>query len=260
MLRVTRFISILLAIAILGISCIKGPTGATGNTGNTGPQGPQGPSYTGVISGHVTLYDQYGSKIESGYGTATLSLNGGLTTVPDGSGYYIFPNDTSGKYDITATNPGFGTTKVQNMFLLKDTLTRDIKMAAIPNFAPISVTHATSVFPAGDSLVMTFNYDMRVRSLLVLVNSNRNIDGMPANYNLAYTKTVTTHPGTTPVIPLLIPFADLYNAGFLSGTTIYFKVYGYVVNDYSLYEDFSTGKNVYTAISATAVIDSAVLP
>ena len=58
----------------------------------------------------------------------------------------------------------------------------------------------------------------------------------------------------------MIPAGDLYDDGLLSGSTFYCAAYGYVTGDVSVYEDLTTGKNVYNAVSANPVTATGVTP
>ena len=80
---------------------------------------------------------------------------------------------------------------------------------------------------------------------------------MPAGYLLAYVRTI---PAYATNIGMVINKQELYNTGLLaSGSTVYLGVYSYVISDHSIYEDLSTGKNVYNAVS-NLQIDSAIVP
>lgn len=238
----------ILIIALFGIvtfsnSCTK--KGDTGPAGATGATGPAGPSYTGSISGHVSLYDQYGSKVLTGLSTVQLSLNGGSAVSPDGSGYYIYNNVTTGDYNIAASNTGYGATMLNNFQFLKDTLNRDIKLSAIPNFS-LTLYAGHNTGSQNDSLVITCTPDTRPRSFIIFVNNSSAVSNTPANYLLAIAKAI---PANSAKVTVQVPAQDLYNAGFTSGSIAYYAVYSYVVNDVSAYEDLATGKNVYNAVS-----------
>ena len=58
----------------------------------------------------------------------------------------------------------------------------------------------------------------------------------------------------------VIQASTLYNYGFASGDTIYFAAYGEPVNDRSIYLDELTGQDVYTALSASSVSTSTLVP
>lgn len=241
----------LAALASLS-SCTK-----KGDTGPAGATGPAGPSYTGAISGHVDLYDQYGSKVLTGLSSIQVSLDGGSIQNATATGYYMFGNVTTGSYTLSATNSGYGATQVTNFQFLSDTLNRDLKMSAIPTFSPATFDVYPTAAGTGDSIVMTFSTDTRVRNSIVFINSSSTVNGQPANYLISYTKTIGAN---VPRAVIIIPKQDLINAGLTSGSTYYLAAYGYVVSDASAYEDYATGKTVYNAISSTPLTATAVVP
>ena len=242
-----RSLSLLITISLLIFfnSCNKLVTGGSTEL-----------SYTGAISGHVSLYDQYGDKVLSGVDSVLLSTNDS-TLYPDNTGYYIFNNIVTGQYNITASRNGYASTQTNNFQYIDNTLNKDIKLSAIPHFAPTTISEYVAVATPGDSVVINFTADTRARNCIVFINNSISVRNLPANYLLAYTKTI---PANQTKISVLIPATDIYNAGIASGATFYYAAYGYVVGDASVYEDQSTGKNVYNAVSATAASSSAVAP
>lgn len=238
--------------ALLLASCAK-----VGPTGPTGPAGPPGPSYTGAISGHASLFDQYGSKVLIGLNTVQLSLNGGAAITADANGYYIFPGVTTGDYSISISASGYAASRANKFQFVADTLNRDVKLSAVPNFSPASFAIYPSIVPAGDSLVISFTADTRLRNCIVFLNNTAAVNSMPAGYLLSYIKNI---PANATDIRIVIPKQDYIDAGMTPGAMVYYAAYSYVISDASAYEDFSTGKTVYNAVGVTPIIDSAVAP
>ena len=58
----------------------------------------------------------------------------------------------------------------------------------------------------------------------------------------------------------MVPRQDLNDVGYTSGTKIYYAAYSYVVGDVSVYEDQSTGRNVYNAVNTNAIVDTTYVP
>ena len=245
------FIFVLGCIGLLS-SCSK-----KGDTGPAGPAGPAGPTYTGAISGHVSLFDQYGSKVLNGLTSVQLSLNGAAATNPDATGYYIYGGIATGVYNFSVQCSGYGGTRINNFQYLSDTLNRDIKLSAIPNFSPTAVASYPTAAANGDSLVLTFTADNRIRSCMIFVNNTAAVNNLPANYLIAYTKSI---PANATRVVFVIPLQDLNDIGIASGSTAFYAVYGSAVNDASAYEDLATGKGVYTAVSTTPVTGSVIVP
>ncbi len=262
MSKKNTIIAIAICFAGLLSSCTKtgstGPAGATGAAGPTGPTGATGPAYTAAISGHVSLYDQYGSKILTGLSNVAISLNDSAAIAPDATGFYIFPGLVTGQYYINTSAIGYGATKADNFQLLSDTLNKDIKLSVIPTFSPVGFTeYATLGSVTGDSLVINFTPDTRARECIVFLNSTSMVNSQPANYLLYYAKAI--NPGQSR-IQITVPAQDLYDAGFASGQTVYYAAYGHVVSDVSVYEDLTTGRNVFNAVSASSLAVGGITP
>jgi hypothetical protein len=222
-----------------------------------GATGPAGPSYVGAISGHISLYDQYGTKVITGYSGVSVQLDGGTGINPDNTGYYMFGQLTTGDYNMTVTGPGYATTKANSFQFLSDTLNKDVKLSAIPGFSPLSVNSYAALSTPGDSLVINFTADTRARNCIVFVNNTSAVGSIPAEYVLVYTKAIAANQTKAVIV---IPAGDLYDEGITSGSTFYCASYGYVVGDVSVYEDLATGKNVYNAVSASPVTTTAIAP
>ncbi len=243
-------------VTILLASCAK--------EGPTGPTGPAGPSYTGSISGHVMLFDKYGSPVIGGYTSAKLTLASATTTVsnggaatPDNSGYYIYSSVKTGSYSITATNSGYGSKIINNVDFVLGNLNQDIQISAIPDSFITGFHAQSSAVGLYDSLNFSYAADPRVRNAILFVNSKASVGNLPANYLLKY---VVQIPANTPGVKFMIPQQDLLNAGLATGAKVYFAAYSYVIDDKSVYEDLATGKSVYNAVYPVPFIDSALVP
>jgi hypothetical protein len=255
--------------AIYLSSCSKP---AAGPTGPTGPQGPAGPSMTGSISGHIDLYDEYGSQILNSktaravlYSSNYPSHGSALDSVyADSSGAYTFSNISTGFYTIAYKDSNtYGVQLHQNVqFIGGGTLNLDGKISQIPNFN-VTTINADSVNHATMNVVMNCSVvsDIKARTLLIFASNNPVTSSNPANYLVVASQAVKAN-ATNVVIN--IPLNNLYNAGMLSGSTVYFAIYGAATNfaTASSYEDFNTGRNIFTAITATpfSPLPTAVLP
>jgi len=256
----------LFVVAALGALTMMGAC-KKGDQGSTGPTGPAGPAYTGAISGHVMLYDQYGTKLTEDLSgvKVTLTSDSGTTTstvTTDGNGYYIFPGVRTGAYSMMVTDPNtspytFGANVATSFQFLEDTLNKDIKLSAIPTFSPATMSAYMTSYTQNDSLVFTIAPDTRARDIIVFVNSNSTVNNVPGNYLLAYVKGVNANATT---FSLLVPANDLMDQGISAGSTVYFAAYGYPVSDYSVYEDLATGTNVYNALSTSYLAANAIAP
>ena len=246
------FFSLTLGIVILASGCTKkgdtGPAGATGATGQTGATGATGPSYTGAISGHVDLFDQYGGHVLTGLNAAQITLTGRAAINADATGAYQFDSVKTGDYVISASAPGYASTALVNFQYLADTLNKDVKMVAIPSFSFTSFTaYSNPTSPApNDSLYLTYNPDTRAREIIIFVSNSSSVSNVIGNYLLVYSKAIGANSTKT---NFLVYKQDLLDAGISSAQNVYYAVYSYVVNDVSAYEDFATGKIVYNAVN-----------
>ena len=244
-------ISIILALSgiLLLASCAK--------EGPTGPTGPVGPSLIGTISGHVKLYDQYGSSVLTGLSNVKLLINTSSVALrPDANGLYSFGSLTTGNYSINATDSAYAATSKNNIQLVAGTLNVDIKLSAIPDSFVYSFNAYHNTGSANDSLVLTFKPDTRLRYCIVFANSTTAVGNLPGYY--LWSKVLSISP-TAPLVTYAVPGQDLADAGMTSGNRVYYAAYSYVVGDASVYEDFTTGKNVYNAVSG-AHVDSTFVP
>jgi hypothetical protein len=228
-----------------------------------GDKGDPGPSFSGAISGHVMLYDQYGTKVNTDLSGIQVTLSNSSTVVTtDVNGYYIFTGVSTRDYTIMVHDPNtspyaYGDNVAVNFQYLADTLIKDIKLSAIPSFSPSAMTATLSSVTGNDSLVFSITPDSRVRDIIVFVNNTSTVNNLPANYLLTYVKAV---PANASVVSLLVPANDLHDQGINTGSTAYFAAYGYPVSDESVYEDITSGKSVYNALSGSSVTASAVAP
>lgn len=245
----------LLLAALLMASCAK--------EGPTGPTGPAGPSLPGTISGHVKLYDKYGSQVTTNLSKVALYINGSSTAIyPDDAGYYLISKIgtvslTTGSYAITAVDSGYGTTIKNNIQLVSGALNVDMRLSANPDSFITGFQAYHNTGSANDSLVLHVSADTRQRNCILLGYTSPQVNGQPTNY--IWSKVVSISP-TAPVVTYVLPGQDLTDLGLASGSKIYFAAYSYVIGDVSVYEDFGTGRSVYNAVNSNAIIDSAIVP
>ena len=238
------------AFIVLFSSCKK----KEGPTGPQGPIGPAGPAYSGVITGHVSLYDQYGIRQYKNLGGIKVDLNGSVTTLTDSTGYYRFDSVATGNYNIMVSKAGYGATRSGYTAFVKDTLYKNFRMSAVPDFDLLSFAAFFNAGTTYDSVVMTVNADTRARTWIVFVSNKPGVSS--SNYLLAFARTI--NPNLTRV-GMRISAAELNSAGIFYGEMIYYAAYSYVVGDVSVYEDAATGNSIYTAVG-TALVDTAIAP
>jgi hypothetical protein len=252
-IKTQRYVPVLYIMA----ACVLFSCTRKGNTGPAGQTGPPGPAFKGAISGFVSVYDQYGGKLFNGLKNIQLTLKGGATTLTDSNGHYIFENVATGTYTITVSGAGLGTTVASNVIFISDTLYKDIKLSALPTFNVNALSAHHTPGSHFDSLTISVDIDSRARNVIIFVNNNRLVGH--DNYILSYVKTIPAGTINPFLMMLPIPVTDLNNANIFYGQEVYYAACSYVINDASVYEDITTGKNVYNAVG-TAIIDSSVAP
>lgn len=246
-----------IALSVIITSCKKqaGPEGATG------AQGPQGPVLTGNLKGFVSHYDVSGAKMATSLAGDSVLIDGtSQVAVTDAYGLYTFPGLTTGVYNLTVKRAGFGLNKVQSLqFTGGGDTYRNVNISKIPATNP-------TTFVAYDTTINAINY-IRFKGTL------------PSVSNLQTVIVYTGIPGLTTVDASIanqisaniinsnangisfaknIPTSELYDLGYVSGNTAYFAAYIIGGNtNASSYNDLTTNKTIYTAISASAIVASA---
>lgn len=226
-------------------------------TGPQGPVGPAGPAYKAVVTGHVGMYDQYGSRLVFNYTPIQVALSGYDTVMTDSVGFFHFDSVVTGNYKIVVNGDAFGSTVVQNVAVIKDTIYQPVKVSQKPQFDVSALAATTQGATAEVQLTITIPSDTRARNVLILVGKTADVSGDPSTYLLSYVKLI---PSTVfGAVTMKIPVADLNNARIFYGDIVYVAAYSYVVSDMSTYEDPITGRNVFTAIGQR-VVDTCMAP
>lgn len=216
-------------------------------TGPQGPVGPAGPSFKGVVAGHVSVYDQFGSRVVYNYLPINVILKGYDTVQVDSVGYFHFDSVVTGGYKLDISGADFGGTEIHNIQIVKDTLYVPVKVSLKPSFDLTSFTATRLPATSEVSLDMDFPVDTRARNCIVFVGKNPDVSGNANTYLLSY---VIPLKANVTKASMKIPVSDLNNARIFYGEQVYFAAYSYVLNDASVYIDEVTGRNMYTAIGA----------
>ena len=247
------------ATLMLMASCAKeGPNGAIG---------PAGPGYTGSIAGYIKLYDQYGSQVLINTNHISLELVGtaaivtpNIYTNDSATGSYIYTPILTGTYILTATDTSVAQTYAAtalNLNFVSGTLYADVRLSARPDSFITSFTTYLNPGSSNDSLVITVLPDARPRKAIFFMGNSPYVNNLTTQYLLKY---ITTVPANATTVTQLVPRQDLTDVGYASGTKIYYAAYSYVVGDVSVYEDQSTGRNVYNAVNTTPIVDTTYVP
>ncbi len=257
-LRIGSSVFIILCVALFFIACKKGDTGATGS------QGVQGPSYTGTITGFITSYDQYGTKVTTNLSTIKVTIdNTTVSTKTDATGKYTINNLNTGNYTLTITDTTgvYASTKLQEIQLVSGTVEHDVKLSAIPNFT-------IQNFAAKDTTIGTTNYikltvyptttDPHTRTVAAWFNNTSTVTSSPESSLGVYAITIKANAATG---TLLIFQSDFSDVGFNSGATVYFMGYAAAANftSSSDYEDFNNGRAYLNAVAASGLAANALV-
>jgi hypothetical protein len=231
-------------------------------TGPQGAEGTSGPSFTGSLSGHVILTNQYGIPVDTGisYSSVRVVLYNSNNSVVDSmnvksSGIYSIPNVTTGIYTLAFRDTGYGQ-GLNEGFQYVGPGNLEIANKGLvhtPNFNILkvivdSVYHSQAVV----SMLDTIAPDTKARNIAIFIGANPAVSSAPANYLVVYNYTI---PANTNKFTVKIPFTTIYDAGINSGSTAYFAIYGagYLYASSSEYIDYVTGRTIYNALSSTAV-------
>ena len=243
-------LSLVVLITISGCKKEDSTDNSTDNTDND--------EYPASIVGFLTLYDQYGSKQLTNMEGIEVSVEGSSTKVyTDSAGRYEINGLTTGNYniDFNDTSNVYGEDKILALQVVSDTVYRDVKLSQVPSFSLNSCSAVDTSIQSVDYIKVVVNAsssDTYTRSVVVFVGTSSNVTSNPSTYLLLYPKSLT---GGNTSCNVTIPLADLYGAGFTSGSTLYVAAYPAAINysSSSSYEDFNTGRTVYNAIGSTAV-------
>jgi hypothetical protein len=258
--KLTLF-SLMLFSSVLIFSCSK-ETGPAGATGATGPQGAQGPAYTGVFTGFINLYDQYGNKVTTNLSTVKVTIDGTtISTKTDATGKYTISNLSTGNYTLTFTDTTnvYAPSKLQEVQLVSGTVEHDVKLSAIPNFTLTSFSARDTTIASTNFIKLTVtptSTDPQARTVAAYFNSTSSVTSSPESSLGVYTVNIKANAATG---TLLIYQSDFMNLGINSGSTVYFMAYPAASNfaSSSDYEDYNNGRYYFNAVSASGLAANA---
>ena len=252
-----------LAVVMASLSNCK-KTADAGPAGATGTQGPPGPLLMGNLEGYISLWDQYGARILTGQAGDTVSLIGTPTrVVTDSTGKYVIPNLTTGTYSLAISKAGYGNTMLQNIQLAGGGNTLANARISQPSTTPVPPLLDSIGATTGNITVYTTlpSPSFLSRTFILYVGNMPGVSANPATYLTFYTKVV--NPGNNATrLSFTIPKTDLYDAGFTTGSTVYFAAYGIGASlTASAFTDYNNGgRTVFTALSMPAATTSLIVP
>jgi len=251
------FVSI--SVALFFSSCSK-----PDSTGSQGPQGPAGPAYTGTLSGHVSLYNEYGDlqpsiACKSVRVVLYNSSNAVIDSVnADSVGAYTIKNVSTGLYTLAFRDTNYGQELHENFQFLGSSqpLDVDAKLSHLPGFT-FTIGGDSVHNKPNDTLVYIYGTlsvaSSQARDLAVFIGANSSVSSTPGTYSSVVTLTI---PAGATTFNSSIAVNTFYLGGLQPGQTAYINVYAASVNyaSTSEYEDYNTGQTIYNAlgISLTA--------
>jgi|GEM_PF-1512566 len=256
--------NLLISAALLAGTVLMTNSCSKPANGSTGPQGPAGPSYTGNISGHISLYNEYGdlqpsSACKSVRAILYNSSNKVVDSVnADSTGKYTISNVSTGLYTLAFRDTNYGQELHEDFQFLGSSqpLQVDGKLSHMPNFI-FSVSDSMHVTKALDTLIYIYGTvsaaASQTRDLAVFVGATSSVSSTPGTYNSLLT-TVTIAAGAT-TFTGSVQLNNCYLAGLNPGQTAYLNVYAAALNyaSTSEYEDYNTGQTIYNALGTSAL-------
>ncbi len=250
----------LLALITISFSNCK-KTADAGPAGATGAQGAPGPALMGNIKGFITTWDQYGARILANQAGDTVRIDGtNRWAITDSTGLYTLPGVITGTYNITVTKPGFGLNRLQYIqFVGGGDTYRDARISQPSTSNVTALADSSGAVTNNITVYGTIPADSHVRSFIVYVGNSASVSPNPTTYLIFNTKNVNANATK---LSFTIPKSDLNDAGFVTGQTVYYAVFGINsgFNNASSFEDFTTGRTVFTAISNTPATTSMIMP
>lgn len=255
------FSSCIIASAVIVLnSCSK--------DGATGPEGPSGPAFTGSISGHVTLYNEYGdiqqpSASKSVRAVLYNSSNVVVDSVnADSTGKYIINNVSTGLYTLAFRDTNYGQELHEGFQFLGSSqpLEIDGKLSHLPNFTFTVSGDSMHVSKTNDTTIYVYgtvaNSSLQARDLAVFIGNTSSVSSTPGTYS-SIVSTITIAAGAT-TFSSAIQVNNFYLAGLMPGQMAYINVYAASV-DYassSEYENYATGQTTYNALGSSAIANA----
>ena len=266
--------TLLASVFILSASALFISSCSKPQNGSNGAQGPAGPSYTGSISGHVFLYNQYGDLQPDSatkgvrvvlYNSSNTTGTGTVGAVDSASvnsltGIYTISNISTGLYTLAFRDTSYGQELHENFQFLGSTqpLEEDAKLSQIPNFTFTASDSMHVNIKANDTVIYIYGTvptaTLQNRDLVVFIGNASSVSSAPGSYSAVLT-TITVSGGAT-TFTANVTLNTFYQAGLTPGQMAYINVYAAGV-DYasaSEYENYATGQTTYNALGVSSVL------
>ncbi len=253
---VSSFLSVAVAATLLLGGCKgkdgdPGPAGATGAPGTAGAPGPTGQNLTGNITGFVNPVDEFGSPVAKAGVTVTVdNLTPAVSATTDVDGRYTLLNVPSGTYNLTYSRPGLATFKRFAFGHIGGAVASYLGTFTLSQVSQLLVGLSASTFANSNiNIGLSFSSAPPRTSFPVALFASLSPNLTPLTGTPLVVTNFTTTPATTNYqAAFSVGRANLNNAGFPSGSTIYLAAYG-STSSTSAYVDPATGRVVYPALN-----------
>ncbi|MBS1647672.1 MAG: carboxypeptidase regulatory-like domain-containing protein [Bacteroidetes bacterium] len=245
----------LCAILMVAASCTK-------TTNNTYNSSINYNTLAGNIQGFVHLYNSSMITTPLLIEGDTVAITNNLTnitykTITDETGTYHFNNLSAGTYSFVITKPGYGLTKSFGFELVGGgTVYKNFSLGQIPTENVVTAQAIPDTGAINIAANIPSNETNASIAIYISIPSHTEVSNAEGDYSCVF---ITSVSGTsTLTLNNFFTKTFLYNLGFTSGSKIYFSLYQ--VNTNSNYVSPITNLSVFTALSNTPVVVSAVVP
>jgi hypothetical protein len=231
-----------------------GCKGDNGVTGPTGPTGPPGPSYSGKMTGLVTLTDSNGAQPTNKSGVTVAIENSTKSAVTDSTGKWSIDSVSTGVYTIDISKNTYGMSKIENYQFVGvgTTYLGNTLLSETPNFTVSVLTYVSGNGYVDVSGTLTLGTPQTTgRNILLFIGNSNSVSSSTSTYlgvvsafangvAVSFTQRITT--------------ATFTNLGIGTGSPAFIIAYtaSATAGSCSRYLDQATGRFVYTSLSTSA--------
>jgi hypothetical protein len=238
-----------------------------GPQGVQGKQGPAGYSSPGTLTGHITLYNEYGDiqpEIASKsvrvilYNTSNAVVD---SVNADSVGVYTITNIPEGDYTMAFRDSGYGQLlRIPFQLLGGGTIYADEKLSHIPNYTFTITKDSIKPLTNDTEVVIVFKVSAapQNRNLALFVGNNSLVSSTPGSYSEVFTVGI---PEGDTTFSYTVAVNSLYTNSYITpGSIAYFVAYpaAFYYASSSEYEDVVTGQTVYNALGSVGASANAL--
>lgn len=213
------------------------------------------PVQKGGITGSVSLEDEFGNPMPASSGMK-VSVGSGVFGESDSSGLFLIEDLDEGVYTLTYEKPGYGTFRKYNIPVNPQTGDGITELTGTDVLGQVSTTLVTNLAVSLNTADSTLSISCNIgpnpssaqpRSFRLFFGNSASVSGS----DYVFTPTVSWSSTTVSGAVLGFQRSNLYNAGFVKGSTAWVVAYGESANSNS-YTDPSDGRKVYPNLNVSA--------